>query len=169
MKFIIILSLLVSCGKATESVTLADGKDGHGCVTEAFDRGSIITCGNTTSVVYNGNDGINGLDGADGQDGVDGIDGQDGATGPQGAPGVNGTTTVVNASSITTITVGSCTPIPGSSKFVSANGQGVKVHLTDECKNQGSIELNNGQSLWLSDTMLAVKSKDTFKVINFGV
>lgn len=65
----------------------ANGIDGAGCAVLQADNGAVVTCGDSTAVIYNGKDG---LDGVDGQDGTNGTNGTDGAAGRDGTNGTNG-------------------------------------------------------------------------------
>ena len=60
-----------------------DGEDGQSCSIARPEEATyvIITCADTTAIVYDGQNGMNGADGQDGQDGSDGEDGQDGTNG----------------------------------------------------------------------------------------
>ena len=64
-----------------DGVDGSDGIDGVSCTATNVSNGALITCGNQSAVVLNGQDGSDGVDGADGLDGLDGVDGVDGVNG----------------------------------------------------------------------------------------
>lgn len=188
MKNIIILIvfalMVTSCGPSKKQVSIynpVDGKDGDSCTSEQFDAGVLLHCGDTTSVVYNGKDGANGLDGQDGLDGADGIDGedgqdgtdgqdgidgQDGEDGQQGEPGEDGDD--ATGLQIATYTSNSCTEILDTGLFVKYNGTNASLYNNPFCDHPKTIQVNDGESYWISDSLLGIKSKNTFRVINFG-
>ena len=188
MKNIIILIVfalvVTSCGPSKKQVSIynpVDGKDGDSCTSEQFDAGVMLHCGDTTSVVYNGKDGENGLDGADGlngEDGTDGLDGQDGTDGvdgqdgEQGEPGENGSDGEdgedATGLQIASYTSSQCTEILDTGLFAKYNGTNVSLFNNPFCDNPKTIQINDGESYWISDSLLGIKSKNTFRVINFG-
>lgn len=179
-RLLILLPLLVlcSCGKPVKEKASVyngtDGKDGDSCVTEQFDLGVTITCGDTTSAIYNGKDGVDGQDGADGvdgqdgtdgRDGIDGQDGEQGPTGPQGEPGQDAV-----GIQILTFTASSCQQILSTGVFVKYNGTNATLYSSDGCASNTKLDqVNDGESYWITNTLLGIKSENTFRVIDFGV
>jgi hypothetical protein len=91
-----VIGALISCGDGSSQIVLngsdgqngADGADGinglpgNSCSIsrESGKTFVTVTCGETSQVVFDGQDGL---------DGEDGTDGEDGATGAQGPAGIN--------------------------------------------------------------------------------
>jgi len=65
------------CAKTDRTASTKEGPQGprgpagQACQVESFSNGAVITCSNTSAVVYNGKDGTDGEDGVDGKDGED--------------------------------------------------------------------------------------------------
>ena len=67
MKYILFLVLFLGCAAEYESVGPKEKLSG--CTVEKVKNGIILTCGNDTTLIPNGTDGIDGEDGTDGKDG----------------------------------------------------------------------------------------------------
>lgn len=117
------LDLLLAVDERSKTSFLCDGKvggqgtSGTSCSVASVVGGSKITCGSSSSYVYNGANGINGTNGTNGTNGANGSSCSvsnttsgavitctngtsqqiyDGATGPQGPAGINGTNATTN-------------------------------------------------------------------------
>jgi len=68
--FLVFCVSLVSCGDRTKTIVSKDGKDGSGCVTETVSSGVRVVCNGETTLIENGQAGVNGTDGQNGTDAV---------------------------------------------------------------------------------------------------
>lgn len=126
------------------------------------DQGPVGPAGPEGPSGKQGLDGLNGKDGEDGQDGQDGEDGEDGKDGEDG---------VGSITLITSYTASKCTQIAGSIYYTKPNGKNSGVFTGNTCHNNTKVfELGQGDSMWLSSSMLAVKliDSDGLRTINFN-
>jgi hypothetical protein len=66
-----------------DGATGPSGDPGESCAVTSVVGGALISCGDTSVLLFNGTDG---MDGADGTNGQDGEDGEEGTPGTPGAP-----------------------------------------------------------------------------------
>ncbi len=128
----------------------ANGQDG-----QEGAQGLQGSVGPTGSAGADGSDGEPGPQGLAGADGIDGLDGTDGAQGPPGTGA-----TILASSSV-------CTSITGS-YYMKSN----TLYLENDSSlcdgSHDKVELNNGDSLWLSANKLAVYNLSGLRVITFN-
>jgi hypothetical protein len=141
--------------------------------------GSLVACNGANG--KDGQDGEAGLMGPQGEIGPQGAAGEQGEQGPvgpmgpqgpmgaqgeQGLPGASGS----SGATITSYESNSCVKISGTSYFTKPNGQNSGIFTSSDCKSSSkAFELGEGDSMWLSADMLAVKLMSTgIRVIKFN-
>ncbi len=136
--------------------------------------GSLVACNGANGA--NGQDGTPGEQGPEGaagpqgEPGADGADGEQGPQGPAGADGIDGVDGAQGpAGSGASILASSsvCTSISGN--YYMKNNV---LYLEDDSSlcdaNHDKVELNNGDSVWISTNKLAVYNSTGLRVITFN-
>jgi hypothetical protein len=137
------LGALISCSDGSNASLLngSQGEAGQSCSLEEIENGALITCGDESVAIYNGERGENGQDGED---------------------------ALASLVEILNFKADSCEQISDTGLYVRFKGTNASLYNNDKCKNPQVILINDGESYWISNSLLAIKSKNTFKVINFG-
>lgn len=118
-----------------------------------------------------GPQGLQGPVGSPGLIGPQGVAGLTGPRGPQGAQGPQGIQGPVGSSgaTITHYAQTSCTKITGSNTYMKVQGQNVQFFSSNTCKSSTKLsEVSQGESFWVTGTMLAVYDDSSVRVINFN-
>ncbi len=195
MKKLLTLAILLTCIQCSpdqEVVQIYKGEKGDSGTTcflsvmqpsEESLGGALITCGDSVAFVSNGTSGLNGTNGSDGADGLsayelwlqDGNEGTlseflDSLIGADGQDGSDGSDGQDASATITSYTSSSCTAVSGTSFYVKSNGSTTGVYDHSSCHSSDKeFEMGEGDSMWLSSSLLAVKLVDTngIRVIKF--
>ena len=144
----------------------SNGEDGSRCSVEANELGAIISCTDGSSASI-----LNGSSGAAGQ-GCELEEIKNGALitcGEESVAIYNGSDIEGSASEVNVYTYNSgCQEVLDLGLFIEYNGTNASLYNDDKCSGSKIILINDGESYWIAETLLGVKSKNTFKVIDFG-
>ena len=147
----------------------SNGEDGSSCSVEATKLGAIISCTDGSSAsILNGQAGDQGDNGQ----GCELEEIKNGALitcGEESVAIYNGSDIEGSASEVNVYTYNSgCQEVLDLGLFIKYNGTNASLYNNDECSGSKIIQVNDGESYWIADALLGVKSKNTFKVIDFG-
>lgn len=149
----------------------SNGENGSSCSVEANKLGALISCTDGSSAtILNGEAGSSGEQGESGQ-GCELEEIENGALVTCGEESVaiyNGEDGS-SASGVDIYTYNSgCKQILDLNLYIKYNGTNASLYDNNSCSGSKLIRINDGESYWIDDALLAVKSKNTFKVIDFN-
>ena len=132
-----------------------NGSDGVSCTLQDTEEGAIVTCGDTSTTIYDGQNGTDGTDGTDGQDGSDGEDGEDGED----------ASAILSSYTLST----SCQSV-GNGFYAKKFGTTAKIYTDNDCDDKVADLVENSDEVYFSSNIMFIveegpSSVKLFKVI----